>query len=312
MSGYIYALISVFTWGTVFVISRFVISRGIIEPFALAFWRFFWSSIFLLFFLKFDFKKLIKILKSDFMTFFFLSLTGIYLMSTFIFISLKNTPASISSILMNSNPIFVFLISLIFLKEKFSTIKLIGIIAGFIGCSFVIKGDFYIFTLRNISLSTIYSIFSAISWAIYTILGEKPTKKYGAIETTFIASLIGSIFLFLTCLLLKLNIWGRNLTGFLSGIYLGIIPTGIGFTLWFKALNYIKPSSLAPFQYLTPLITLLLSTLLLKEKISFTSILGMFLIFISIFLTQFNKSFGILYNIKMGKRIKKGSKSGNL
>lgn len=289
MSGYIYALISVFTWGTVFVISRFVIYKGIIEPFALAFWRFFWASIFLLFFLKFDFKKIIKILKSDFLTFFFLSLSGIYLMSTFIFISLKNTPASISSILMNSNPIFVFLISVIFLKERASIIKLIGIIAGFIGCSFVIKGDFYIFSFKSIPLSSIYSIFSAIAWAIYTVCGEKPTKKYGAIETTFIASSIGCIFLFLTCLLLKLNILGEKFTGFLSGIYLGIIPTGIGFTLWFKALNYIKPSSLAPFQYLTPLITLFLSILLLKEKTSSVTITGMFLIFISIFLTQFNK-----------------------
>jgi drug/metabolite transporter (DMT)-like permease len=82
-------------------------------------------------------------------------------MSTFIFISLKNTPASISSILMNSNPIFVFLISVIFLKERASIIKLIGIIAGFIGCSFVIKGDFYIFSFKSIPLSSIYSISSA-------------------------------------------------------------------------------------------------------------------------------------------------------
>lgn len=283
--GYIFALIAVFTWGTVFVISRFVISNNIIDPFVLAFWRFFWAWIFLLFFIKFDFKKILKILKDNFYTFLFLAISGIYLMSTFIFLSLKTTYASISSILMNSNPIFVSLITLIFLKEKISLFNFIGVIIGFLGCAIVIKGDILIFSWKNIS-TNLYSLLAAICWAIYTVIGEKPTKKYGAIETTFIASFIGSIFLFLTIITLKLNIFGEKITGFLSGIYLGIIPTGIGFTLWFKALNYMKPSSLAPFQYLTPIITILLSFIILKEKTSSMVIFGMFLIFFSIFLTQ--------------------------
>ncbi|MCM8803832.1 MAG: DMT family transporter [Candidatus Omnitrophica bacterium] len=283
--GYIFALIAVFTWGSVFVISRFVISNNIIDPFCLAFWRFFGAWIFLLFFIKFDFKKVFKIFKNDFLTFLLLSISGIYLMSTFIFLSLKTTSASISSILMNSNPIFVSLITFIFLKEKISLFNFIGVIIGFLGCAIVIKGDILIFSWEN-KFGNLWSLLAAICWAIYTVLGEKPTKKYGAFETTFIASFIGSIFLFLTVIILKLNILGEKVTGFLSGIYLGIVPTGIGFTLWFKAFNYIKPTSLAPFQYLTPIITIFLSLLILKEKISSIIIFGMFLIFFSIFLTQ--------------------------
>ncbi|MCM8818414.1 MAG: EamA family transporter, partial [Candidatus Omnitrophica bacterium] len=210
---------------------------------------------------------------------------GIYLMSTFIFISLKTVSASISSILMNSNPIFVFLISTLFLKERPQFKKLIGVIIGFIGCSIVIKGDILVFLWKGENIN-LFPVFSAISWAIYTVFGETPTKKYGAIETTFIASFIGSIFLLITVLILRLNFLGKEISGFLSGLYLGIIPTGIGFTLWFYALNYIKPSSLAVFQYLTPIITIILSFLLLNEKISFYTILGMLLIFSSIFLTQ--------------------------
>ncbi|MCM8806838.1 MAG: DMT family transporter [Candidatus Omnitrophica bacterium] len=285
MISYFYVLITVFTWSTVFIISRFVMKEEIMHPFVLAFWRFFWASLFLLFFIKFNFKKILKILKEDFWIFFFLALTGIYLMSTFIFISLRTIDATISSILMNSNPIFVLLISILFLKEKISLVKFLGIIIGFLGCSIVIKGDLNIFFWGNKDLN-LFSIFAAICWAIYTVLGEEPTKKYGAIETTFIASFLGSIFLFLTVIIFKLNIIEKKILGFLSGLYLGIIPTGIGFTLWFKALNNLKPSSLASFQYLTPIFTLILSFLFLKEKITFSTILGMILIFFSIFMTQ--------------------------
>lgn len=285
MKGYLFALISVFSWGTVFIISRFVIYREIIDPFVLAFWRFFWTSFFLLFLIKFDFKKVFQIFKKDFYTFLFLALSGIYLMSTFIFISVKTSSATVSSILMSSNPIFVMILSITFFKEKIFVEKILGILLGFMGCAIVIKEDINIFSWAGEKIN-IYALLAAISWAIYTLIGEKPTKKYGAIETTFIASFIGTIFLFLTIKLLNLNLWGRSISGFLSGIYLGIFPTGIGFTLWFSALNYLNPSSLAPFQYLTPIITYFLSIFILKEKVSSFVFTGMFLIFFSLFLIQ--------------------------
>ncbi|MCX7916517.1 MAG: EamA family transporter [bacterium] len=285
MKGYIFALISVFSWGTVFVVSRFVIYREIINPFVLAFWRFFWTSFFLLFFIKFNFKKIFRIFKKDAYRFLFLGLSGIYCMSIFIFISVKTSTATVSSILMNSNPIFVLIISIIFLKEKISIEKILGILFGFIGCTIVIKSDLNIFSWEGEKIN-IYSLLAAISWAIYTVIGEEPTKKYGAIETTFIASLIGCFFLFITVKILNLDLFGKNISGFLSGVYLGIFPTGIGFTLWFLALNYLKPFYLAPFQYLSPLITYLLSVLILKEKVSPIIFLGMLLIFFSLFLTQ--------------------------
>ena len=288
LKGYIFGLISVFTWGTVFIISRFVIHGEIIDPVVLSFWRFFWASFFLLFFIKFDFKKIFTIFGKDIFRFILLALSGIYLMSTFIFISVKTSSATVSSILMSSNPIFVILFSYILLKEKLSIEKLLGVFIGFFGCAIVIKEDFKIFSWTGENIN-IYALFAALCWAIYTVMGEEPTKKYGPIETTFIASFIGTIFLFLTVKLLNLNLWGKNIFGFLSGIYLGIVPTGIGFTLWFSALNYLKPSLLAPFQYLTPIITYFLSVLILKEKISLVVFIGMFLIFSSLFLIQKNK-----------------------
>jgi len=285
LKGYIFGLISVFSWGTVFVISRFLIHGEVIDPLVLAFWRFFWASFFLMFFIKFNFKKVFRIFKKDVFRFLILALSGIYLMSTFIFISVKTSSATISSILMSSNPIFVILISILFLKDKITPEKILGVFIGFIGCIIVIKEDFKIFFWAGENIN-IYSLLAAICWAVYTVIGEEPTKKYGAIETTFIASFIGTIFLFLTVKLLNLNLLGKNIYGFLSGIYLGIVPTGIGFTLWFSALNYLRPFLLAPFQYLTPIITYFLSILILKEKVSLIVFMGMFLIFFSLFLIQ--------------------------
>ncbi|MCM8767700.1 MAG: DMT family transporter [Candidatus Omnitrophica bacterium] len=272
-------------WGTVFVVSKFLMQGEIIEPIVLSFWRFFWATFFLLFVIKFKFRKIFIIFKKDSLRFLFLAISGIFLMSTFIFISLKTSSATISSVLMSSNPIFVVLISIFFLKDKITLEKVLGVLIGFVGCAIVIKEDINIFSWNGEKIN-IYALLAAICWAIYTVIGEKPTKKYGAVETTFIASFIGTIILFLSVKFLRFNLFGNNLYGFLSGLYLGIFPTGIGFTLWFLALNYLKPFYLAPIQYLTPVITYILSIFILKEKISSVVFTGMFLIFLSLFLIQ--------------------------
>ncbi|MFN4227656.1 MAG: DMT family transporter [Candidatus Ratteibacteria bacterium] len=139
-------MIAVFLWGTVFIVSRFLIHNDFIEPIVLAFWRFFWATFFLLFLIKFNFRKVIIIFKKDFYRFLFLAISGIYLMSTFIFISVKTSSAMISSVLMSSNPIFVVLISILFFKEKVTFEKILGVLIGFIGCVIVLKQDINIFS----------------------------------------------------------------------------------------------------------------------------------------------------------------------
>ena len=284
--GVLYGSFAAVLWGTVFVFGRLVLKNGEIHPVVLAFFRFVFASFFLLTILALQGKiKKVALIKDDFFRFFLLGLTGIYGMSIFIFSSLKRTLATNSSVLMNSNPIFVLLFASLFLKEKLTFLKFSGVAIGFLGCYFIVNNGFSNFSVfRNEYLSgNFLALLAAVCWALYTALGKEPSRKYGALITTLNALLIGTILLFLTILILKIP-FHFTARAFLVGVYLGLIPAGLGYVFWFRGLKYVKAGSLAPLQYLAPVVTMIIACFWLKERITLAVIVGAVLIFLGFFL----------------------------
>ena len=269
------AIISVITWGTVFVFGQITVKEGC-HPILLSFLRFFFASIFLFIYLSLNRIKF-KINKDDIPSFIILGLTGIFGMSIFIFYSLKFTNSISSSILMNSNSIFIGVLAYMFLREKVRINEIVGIILGFIGCYFVITDGKFSFDMSFIG--NLLALFSAISWAFYTVWSKKSNviKKYGALLSTFWASIFGTFFLFLALLILKIP-FSPGKIGIISGIYLGIIPTGIGFTLWFYAINKIKTIVAGILHFISPLTTGIIAVIWFGEKISIFTYVGVVLI----------------------------------
>ncbi len=276
------AIISVITWGTVFIFGQMSVKEGC-HPILLSFLRFFFASIFLFIYLFLS-KIKVKIEKEDILSFIILGLTGIFGMSIFIFYSLKFTSTISSSILMNSNSIFIGIFAYILLKEKVKINEIVGILIGFIGCYFVITGGKFVFDMSFIG--NLLALFSAISWAFYTVWGKKSNviKKYGAVLSTFCATIFGTFFLFLTLLILHIP-FSPGKTGIISGIYLGIVPTGIGFTLWFYAINKIKTVIAGILHFVSPLTTGIIAVIWLGEKISIFTYIGVILIIFGVIIS---------------------------
>lgn len=70
----------------------------------------------------------------------------------------------------------------------------------------------------------------------------------------------------------------------LGALYMGVVPTGIGFTTWYQALHSLSTAELGIFQYLTPIVTIFLAVLLLSETVSSAALLGMVLVFLALYL----------------------------
>ncbi len=275
MKGIIAGIISTVTWGTVFVFGQFAVKKGC-HPILLSFIRFFSASVFLFLYLLFKNIKL-KIKKSDIPSFLLLGATGIFGMNIFIFYSLKFTTSTSSSILMNANSFFIGIFAYFLLKEKIKINEIAGILLGFTGCYFIITQGKFIF--NSFFFGNLLAILAALSWAFYTVWSKKTNiiRKYGAILSTFWASIFGTFLLFLSLIILHIP-FSAGKYGIVIGIYLGIVPAGIGFTLWFYAINRIKTIIAGILQFIAPLTTGIIAVLWLGEKISIFTFLGGFLI----------------------------------
>ncbi|MCM8761960.1 MAG: DMT family transporter [Candidatus Omnitrophica bacterium] len=288
--GYLCGIFASFTWGTVFVVGRFILDNGNVSPFIIAFWRCFFGSIFLFFILLRKIKDVLSIPIRDLLYLFALSFIGIFLFNTLLFYSLIYTTATSSSILMNANPLFILILATLFLREKISSGKVLGVIIGFLGCTMVIQGTGVVSTVGiNPLKGNILALGSALCWALYTVLGGYSAKKYGAVLTTFIILLTGMFLFLIVMLVMKINFWNIGLPVFLSGAYLGIVPAGIGFTLWYNALKYLEAGELGIFQYFASVVTAVLSIIFLKESLNILIISGMVLVCLSFYIPKIKK-----------------------
>jgi len=290
IKGYICAILASVMWGTVFLVGRFTMGGGEVNPFVLAFWRCFFATAFLSCILRGRIKDAFTISGKEYIILLFLAFTGIFLFNVLIFASLKFTTATSSSILMNANPLFILILAAVFLREKMNMGKIISVITGFAGCIMVIKGTYTGYTgVINPLKGNLLALGSALCWALYTVFGGGPVKKYGAVLTTFITISFGMLMLLFMMFLMRINFWDIGRSVFLAGAYLGIVPAGIGFTLWYNALKYIDAGELGIFRYLASVVTAILAVIFLKESLNVLMLVGMSLVFLSLYLPKIQK-----------------------
>ena len=188
--------------------------------------------------------------------------------------------ASTSAILISSNAIFVFFLASLILKERMSPGKMLGLILGFSGIIFVIRGDIpSLASGSNPTLGLFFGILASVTFALFTVLAKKQILTYGNMIFNTVSFIIGALLLLLISLL-----FGLDLTFELTGdniiyiLYLGIFVTVLAYVLYFAGLKNISTANGSMIFFLKPFIASGLSWLLLGERISLLQFLGIILI----------------------------------
>ena len=284
--GILCAVFACATWSTVWIISKILIDDYSFDPVYLAFLRFIIGGLFLLLLvvIKKDF-SIIATLKKDYKVTIAMALTGIFGMGSVVFMSLKHTTATNSAILMNSNAIYIFLLS-IFIGEKLTKNKIIGVVIGVIGCYFIINKGLAFNLFNDGVKGDLLAVLSAVLWAIYTVIGKVYVKGSNSLHLTIINFLIGSVMIL--GVVFAFNLWQGefNLLTVSLLVFMGIIPTGLGFYAWYVALEYLEAGVTGVFQFIVTILTAIMAFFILDEKITIFFLIGMILIFYGIYVVS--------------------------
>ena len=73
---------------------------------------------------------------------------------------------------------------------------------------------------------------------------------------------------------------------FLNFLFLGICASALGFLLWNLSTKWIGAIKTSVYIYVSPVVTVVLSVLVLHEKMTVVSLLGSGLIFVGLILSQ--------------------------
>ncbi len=254
--------------------------------------RFVVVFIILIIFIPLQSKRITPIQKKDIIPIFLLGFFGVIGYHLGLNYGEQYVSAGAASLIIATIPIFVAIMSIIYLKEKITIKKGFGITISLIGVTII---SLWGTAGTNIEINYIYGafgvLFAALMGAFYTIAGKKMLKRYSGLSLTVYAMLLGSIGLIpFANRDLPNQILNLSLTSWGALIFLGIFSTITAYTLWYIALETRDATEISPFLYAIPVVSTILSYFLVNERITLFFILGGMLVITGLLLVNSKKS----------------------
>lgn len=284
--GYLYLLITFILWGSMYVVTKFVMGK--VPTFTVAFFRYLISFI-ALSILSLN-KDKATITKEDQKYIFIIGFLGYFFSVGLQLLGTKIAGASMASLINSLNPVFIGLMATLILKEQLTKERIIGIIFSFVGVYLIVGGN------RDTSvLGIALSLFAVVGWSFMSVTTRKIGHKYDTIIITRNAIGIAAFFnLFAAAceILITHQTVKIDITVILSLLYIGLICTALTNVLWNKSLILLPANICSEFYPVQTLVSSVLGIFLLKETLKITFVFGSALIIA-----------GILISLLMNKKV---------
>jgi len=192
-------------------------------------------------------------------------------------------------VLINTNVIFIAILSGAFLHEILTRKRIAGIVLSFFGVVLIMFSDLSTqeITFDNLFFTGgILMLLSAFCWALYSLVGKRLLRTYDEFVITTYAFGFGTLF-YLPFVFLHIGpvLQQTSLDGWLAVLYLALTCSLFGYLGWYYALKNIDASKAAVFLNFIPLFTILMS-FFLGTSFSWFFLLGAGLIIYGVYLTQ--------------------------
>ena len=268
--GILLAVLATIIWSGNFIISRGVSKQ--IGPVSLAFFRWLAATVLLA---PFAWKKFVaekQVVKTNWKYLFWVSLTGITLFNTCVYVAGHFTTAiNMALIGTTSSPIFATIFAAVFVKEKIGPFRLAGMLICIVGILILIShGSLQTLAAFRFSTGDLWVLAGAFAFAVYSTLVRKKPVAISSLNFLFVVFAAGVLMLF-PFFLIELFVndpiqWSLSLMGVI--LYLGAGASIISFLCWNIAIQKIGAGRTVLFGNLIPIFSALEAVWLLGEKIT--------------------------------------------
>ncbi|MCW7752994.1 EamA family transporter [Desulfobotulus sp. H1] len=215
-----------------------------------------------------------------------ISLLGILLAAyqVLYFAAIAYVGVSIATVItLCSAPVIVALASVFFMKEPLSTNLCLALFLALAGTIFIVGiPDVSLSINRNTPLGMTLAFGSALGYASVTLLGRSLSKDYHPLQTTVIAFGVGATGLLPFASLSSLVVCAPSAESIRLLLYIGLIPSALGYTLFFLGMKTVTASTASILTMVEPLTASVLAWLLLDENIKSSGYFGAALMILAV------------------------------
>jgi drug/metabolite transporter (DMT)-like permease len=184
-------------------------------------------------------------------------------------------PPATASLIITMNPVFTFLLAMLFLGERARWNKFVGLAVAFAGVYLLVRSQHAHFGVGYL-LSALVVLIAPLAWASSTVLAKPVAGRSDPLLLTFAATGIGSLAFSVA---LAFNHGGVHHTlatlpaiGWAALLHLSILCTLVGFAVWFWALQHLPASTVSAFVFLNPPLTALFGAVWGTERVGWSTV----------------------------------------
>lgn len=248
----------------------------------IAFYRMLFSVLIMapLFFLKYT-KEIQQLSRRDWL---FSSIAGIFLAFHFIlwFESLNYTSVASSTVLVTLQPLFAFVGTYFFFKEKITMKTIFAGAIAIIGSVLISWGDF------KLSGTAFYgdmlALIACVLVTAYFLFGQDVRKRLSLVTYTMLVYVVSTITLFIYVLIKGESFGPYPLMDWVWFILLAIVPNLFGHTLFNWSIKYVSTNVVSVAILFEPIGAALLALLIFKEYVIVTQLIGGLIVIMGILL----------------------------
>ncbi len=286
--AYSFVILAVILWST--VASAFKISLRYVDYLELLLYSSFFST-FIIFAVLLIQRKLYLLRTystKDLLFAAFLGFLNPFLYYIVLFKAYSILPAQEAITLNYTWPLMLVLLSIPLLKQKIKLLSIVAIIISFFGVIIIAtRGNIAGLSFSDLK-GDLLPLSSAVIWALFWIFSLK--DKHDVVVKLFVSFCFG-LFFSIGLIIVRSTFVGfslPNIKGVLGSAYVGFFEMGLPFIVWLSALKYAKTTAqVSNFIYITPFLSLFLVSIVVGEKILFSTIIGLVFIIAGIILQRY-------------------------
>ncbi len=287
VKGHLFALFTILIWSTTLISIKILL--GSLSPSHIVIYRFIIGYAVLLL-LEPKFRKPTSIKEEIY--FLCAGLTGVCAYMFTQNIALTYSTASNVGLILSVSPMLTAILFHFIYKEKIGVLFIMGFIVAFTGIFIVMYNGSVNLSLNP--LGDFLALTSAASWAAYGIFLKKTfAYNYSVIYSTrkifFYALLVMLPVSYILGVRLDLSPF-KSISNVINVLYLGVGASSLCFITWSKASEIIGGVKTNSYIYLSPLITMIFSAIVLGEKITLLGTIGCVFILLGLYISEKKKN----------------------
>ncbi len=204
---------------------------------------------------------------------------------------ISRTTASSTSLVMTMTPIFIALLSAVFINERIHWAGWLGIFMAFFGLYLVLFGGAGSLSLAGQSLRGDLMILAGnLCWAVYTVFSKPFLNTMSPLKLTSLTLAIGALFYLPAAAkdILATHWATLSWQSWAALFFSGMFALAVSYVIWYSSVKRIGNTRTGIFGNITPVFTVFFAYLFLDERITLPQVIGALVIFFGFYLTRFS------------------------